>query len=233
LKDFEDALVGMTPGQTKEFPVVFPADYPKTELAGKTAVFTATVHEVKEKILPRLDDAFAQEAYHCKDVAELRAKMTEDMKSRRSVEQRNKMIDQIADQLLNSHAFDVPPSLVELEHQRLVRQAVERMRTQGADVSRWGEDRQKEFVAQFAKSAERNVRMSMLVGKIADGEHIECGDVDFDTHLDKLAKALGQAKDAVKRFVEQRDQKAEIEERVRYEKALDFLIEKADIVEGR
>jgi hypothetical protein len=73
----------------------------------------------------------------------------------------------------------------------------------------------------------------MLVGKIADGEHIECGDVDFDTHLDKLAKALGQAKDAVKRFVEQRDQKAEIEERVRYEKALDFLIEKADIVEGR
>jgi trigger factor len=232
LKDFEDALVGMALGETKEFPVAFPGDYPKGDLAGKTAQFTATVREIKEKMLPTMDDALAKDAFKCENVADLRSKIAEDLKARRAAEQRGRMVDQLAEQLIQAHPFDLPPSLVDLEHQRLARQAVDRLKSQGAPVDTWGEKRQNEFVAQFRTSAERNVRMSMLVDRIAEAENIRCEEADYDKHLERLAQAMGQAKEAVKRYVEQRNQREDIEDRVRYEKTLDFLVEKAKVEEA-
>jgi trigger factor len=229
LKDFEDALVGMTTNQTKEFPVAFPTDYPQALLAGKTAQFTATVRDIKKKVLPALDDAFAKDAFQCETLAELRSKILEDLKMRREAEVRGKVVDQLAEQLIGLHPFDAPPTLIEMEHQRLARQAVDRMKSQGADVAQWPEERQKEFVAQFLKPAERNVRMSMIIEKIGEVENIRCEAPDFDRHLEKLSKALNQPVETVKKYVDQRNQRAEVEDHVMYEKTLDLLIEKASV----
>lgn len=229
LKDFEDALVGMALGQTKEFPVAFPADYPQKTLAGKTAMFTATVKEIKKKVLPALDDAFAKDAFQVETAAELKTKVKEDLQARREAESRHQVIDQLAEQLIQLHPFDVPASLVEMEHQRLSRQAVERLRAQGVDPARWGEDRQKDFVAQFLKPAERNVRMSMIVEKIGEAEGIRCEAADFDKQLEKLAKSLNQPVENLKKYIEQRNQRADIEDQVAYEKTLEFLIAKAAV----
>jgi trigger factor len=229
LKDFEDALVGMATGETKEFPVAFPADYPKAELAGKTARFTATVREVKEKVLPRVDDAFAKDAFHCADVADLRARIAEDLKARAEAEQRGRMTDQMAERLIALHAFDVPPSLVDQEQQRLATQAVERFRSQGVDPSQWPEERRKDFVTQFRAPAERNVRMSMVVERIAEAEGVRCLPEDLDRHLERLSKALGQPKESVRRYLDQDHRKDEVEDRIVYEKTLDLLIENAKV----
>lgn len=232
LKDFEDALVGMALGETKEFPVAFPEDYPKEDLAGKTAQFTATVREIKEKVLPTMDDALAKDAFKCENVVELRSKIAEDLKARREAEQRGRLVDQLAESLIQAHPFDIPPSLVDLEHQRLARQAVDRLKSQGTQVDTWGEKRQNEFVGQFRTPAERNVRMSILVDRIAEAENVRCEEADYDKHLERLAQAMGQTPEAVKRYVEQRNQREDIEDRVRYEKTLDLLLEKANIEEA-
>jgi trigger factor len=230
LPDFEQALIGMVKDQTKEFPVAFPADYPQAQLAGKTAQFTATVKDIKKKVLPALDDAFAKDAFQCETLVELRSKIKEDLQTRRESEKRGKVVDQIAEQLITLHPFDVPVSLVEMEHQRLARQAVDRIRQQGADLAKWPEERQKQFVAQFEKPAERNVRMSMIIEKIGEVEGVRCEAVDFDRHLEKLSKALNQPTENVKKYVEQNGQRAEVEDHVVYEKTLDLLIEKASVV---
>jgi trigger factor len=229
LKDFEDALVGMAKDQTKEFPVAFPADYPQPLLAGKTAQFTATVREIKKKVLPTLDDAFVKDAFHCETVAELRAKIKEDLQSRREAESRNKVVDQLAEQLIEAHKFDAPQALIQMEHQRLTRQALDRLRQQGADPAHWPEDRQKDFMAQFLKPAERNVRMSMIIESIAEKEGIHCEKADYDRHIEKLSKALNQPTDVVKKYVEQRHQHVELEDQVAYEKTLEFLIASAKV----
>jgi FKBP-type peptidyl-prolyl cis-trans isomerase (trigger factor) len=103
------------------------------------------------------------------------------------------------------------------------------MRSQGVDVSHWPEERQKDFVAQFGKSAERNVRMSMVVERIAETEGIRCEDADYEAHLEKMSKAVNQPVDVLKKYIDQHHQKAELEDQVTYEKALDFLIASAKV----
>jgi FKBP-type peptidyl-prolyl cis-trans isomerase (trigger factor) len=116
-----------------------------------------------------------------------------------------------------------------MEHQRLARQAVDRLRQQGADLATWPEERQKEFVAQFEKPAERNVRMSMIIERIGETEGVRCEAVDFERHIEKLSKALQQPVEAMKKYLDQRGQRAEVEDHVIYEKTLDLLIEKASV----
>ena len=229
LKDFEDALVGMNVGEKKTFPVKFPADYPQEKMAGKGAEFTVHLHEIKERILPNLDDQLAKDVFKCESVADLRVKMAEDLKARRENDRRGRLTDQLAEQLIGAHSFDAPPSLIEMELQRLVKQAADRFQQQGVDLNKWPEDRQKDFIEQFRKPAEKNVRMSMIVDRIGEAEKIACTDEDFDQHLDRLSKALQQPKDAVRRFLDQRDQKHEIEDRIQYEKTLDFILGQSKI----
>lgn len=229
LKDFENALIGMKKDETKTFPVAFPADYQQTQLAGKTAQFTATVRDIKKKVLPVLDDAFAKDTFQCETLAELRSKIKEDLQMRREAESRGKLVDQLAEELIKLHPFDAPATLIEMEHQRLARQAVDRLRQQGADVATWPEERQKEFVAQFGQPAERNVRMSMIIEKIGETEGIRCEAADFESHIEKLSKALQQPVEAMKKYLDQHAQRAEVEDHVIYDKTLDFLIENASV----
>jgi len=227
LKDFEDALMGVKKGDTKTFPVKFPDDYFGKDVAGKTADFTVTIHEVKEKKLPAMDDEFAREVSGLATVAELRAKIEEDLKAHRGAEQRAKRAEQIGEKLIADHPFDVPQSLVDQEHQRLVQQGAERMQRQGLDVNKLPEGQQKEFVEKLRPVAERNVRMALIVEKISEKENIQSDAKDFDAYVEKVAKSVHQAPDVVRRYIQQQDSQESIQDFIRYEKTMDFLIAQA------
>ncbi len=227
MKEFEDALLGMKKGESKTFPMKFPDDYFGKEVAGKQSEFTVLVHEVKEKKLPIMDDEFVKEVSGLQTVAELRGKIKEDIQAHRSADQRAKSAEQIADQLIKAHAFDVPSSLVEMELQRLVQQGAERMKQQGIDVNKLGADQQKEFVDKLKPVSERNVHMALIVEKISEKENIHCEPKDFEAYVERVSRNVNQPPDTVKRYIQQQGNQESIQDWIGYEKTLDFLIAEA------
>jgi trigger factor len=229
LKDFESNLIGLKKDESKTFKLVFPKDYPKKEVAEKEAEFTVKLHEIKEKVLPVVDNDFAKKIAKCETVKELREKIEAQIKSQKELEQRSKMIEQIGEKLIGDHAFDVPPSLINLEQQRLVQQGVERLKNQGVDVNKLTEEQKKQFVESLRPISQKNVQMALIVEKISTAEGIRCEEKDFEAYLQKVSQSSNQPVDAVKRYIQQQGNVDSIKEWIQYEKSLDFLIAAAKL----
>ncbi len=229
LKDFESNLIGLKKDESKTFKLVFPKDYPKKEVAEKEAEFTVKLHEIKEKVLPVVDNDFAKKIAKCETVKELREKIEAQIKSQKELEQRSKMIEQIGEKLIGDHSFDVPPSLINLEQQRLVQQGVERLKNQGVDVNKLTEEQKKQFVESLRPISQKNVQMALIVEKISTVEGIRCEEKDFEAYLQKVSQSSNQPVDAVKRYIQQQGNVESIKEWIQYEKSLDFLISAAKL----
>ncbi len=229
LKDFETNLEGIKKGETKTFKITFPKDYGKKEIAGQEAEFTVAAHEIKEKKLPMVDNEFAKDVGKCETVKELREKLEAQIQSSKNVEQRSKMVEQIGEKLLTLHPFDVPDSLVNMEHQRLVQQSVDRLKRQGVDANKLTDQQKKEFVENLRPVARKNVHMALIVEKIGTAENIHCDDKDLEAYYAKVAQSSGQPADVVKRYLKQEGNMESIEDWIQYEKTLDFLIAQAKV----
>ena len=228
LKDFETNLIGLKKDESKTFKLTFPKDYAKKDVAGQEAEFTVAIRELKEKKLPMVDNDFAKEVGKCETVKELREKLETQLKSGKEADQRSKMIEQIGEKLIADHPIDIPASLVNMEHQRLVQQGVERLKNQGVDANKLPDDQKKEFVEKMRPVAQKNVHMAMIVEKIAAAEKITCEDKDFDAYVEKVSKNVNQPAEAVKRYLQQQGVES-IKEWIQYEKTLDLLISVAEV----
>ncbi len=120
---FVAGIVGMQPGETKNVPVRFPDDYPAQELAGKDAVFTITLHELKEIELPALDDEFAKAVSTNQTVDELRADLRRRLEAVDEGRSRRVLGNALMSQLLAAHEFALPATMVEGEVDRLLEDA--------------------------------------------------------------------------------------------------------------
>jgi len=174
-----------------------------------------------------VDNEFAKDVGKCETVVELRQKIEEDIKTHRAAEQRAKLTEQIGDQLIKDHAFDVPESLVDAEQKRLIQQGVERMRHQGVDANKLNEEQKKDFVEKMRPIALRNVHIALIVEKISDKENIQSEPKDFEDYIAKMAKNVNQPPDVIKRYIQQQGNQESIQDWIRYEKTLDFLIAEA------
>ncbi len=229
LKDFEANLIGIKKAESKSFKMTFPPDYGKKEVSGQEAEFTVVVHEIKEKKLPAVDNDFAKDVGKSETVKELREKLEGEIKTGKENGQRAKMVEQIGEKLITDHPFDLPVSLINLEQQRLVKQGVERLKSQGIDANKLSDDQKKEFVESLRPVAQKNVQMAMIVEKIATAENIRCEEKDMEAYFEKVSKNINQPVDAVKRYLQQQGNVESIKEWIQYEKSLDYLIEQAKI----
>jgi trigger factor len=229
LPDFESNIVGLKPGDSKTFKLTFPKDYGNADISGKEAEFTVKLHEIKAKQLPALDDEFAKDAGKAENLADLKEKLKTSVKQSKEVEQRSKMIEQIGEKLIGDHKFDIPVSLINMEQQRLVQQAVERLRGQGVDANQLSDDQKKQFVEGLRPVAEKNVHLALIVEKITAAEKITTNESDVDAYFEKISGNVGQPADVVKRYVQQQGNLDSIKDWIQYEKTLDFLIAQSKI----
>lgn len=229
LKDFEDNLVGVKKSESKTFKVTFPQDYGKKDVAGKTADFTITLHEIKEKKMPVVDNDFAKDVGKSETVKELREKLEAQLKAGKEATQRSKMVEQLGEILIKEMSFDIPMSLILMEQQRLVQQGVERLKNQGIDVAKLPEDQKKQLVENLRPVAQKNVHMALIVEKITAAENIESQEADLDAYYAKIAQGANQPADVVKRYLQQQGNIEGIKDWIRYEKTLDFLIAQSKI----
>lgn len=226
---FEDALLGMRKGETKTFPIQFPKDYPQKDLAGQKTEFTVTLQEIKERKLPPVDDEFAKSVSGSDTVAAMRERILAQLKKNRENEQRSKMLEQVLEKLLKDHKFDVPETWVSMETFQLIRHNIQQMRQHGVDPNRWDEKEKKEFNERMKSQADRNVRVAVLVDRVAEAENVECKGSDWEAYLAKVAADSGQSVEAVKQYVKQQGNEDQLKDRIRHEKTMDLLLDVANI----
>ncbi len=196
---FEDQLVGMNRGETREIKVTFPADYNNKDLAGKDATFRVALKEIKKKVLPELNDEFAKDIGNNTSVAELKEGIKKDIEVRKTNDQTSAQRESILSKLVESHSFDVPQGMVERELQSMARSQATRLARSGVDVHTFDYAK---FREESKDMADKRVRGILLLDVIAEKEKLEVTDQEVNSALSVMARSAGQTVDAVRKYYE-------------------------------
>ncbi len=228
---FEEELIGLRKGDKKEFTISFKDDYINPKLRGKQVRFTVEVTDIKSIDLPALDDAFVKGlGLEFDTVDALKARIKSDLISREEkrieTDLRNKIVNTISD----SVNFDLPESLVESEIEASIDNMKNNFMRSGASFEKLGlsHDRMK---SEFRPIAERNIKASLILGKIASLEKLEVEEKDISDSFEQMAKESGHPAEELRKFYEANDYMEGLKQTLLKEKTLKYLVENASVTE--
>jgi len=225
---FVDGIVGMKAGDTKDVTAHFPADYGSTELAGKEAVFTITVHEIKEPELPELDDELAKRVSRSETLDDLKAEIKRRLDEQVKHNARRRMSTELLEKITTANEVPLPDVLVERELEGLLNESKQYIARAGVswdDYVAQGGKSEDELRESFRSEAERRVKTTLIVEAIAKKEGIQATQADVEAELDALARQYGQPRERIVEML-QSNVGALIDGIVRT-KTIDRLIEQA------
>lgn len=224
----EEALIGLKPEEEKEMEVSFPEDYGYKKWAGKTISFRVKIKEIKEKILPPLDDEFPKDFGDYASLEEFKKKLKEDLTKEKEAILKKHLKDQIVDRLLEAHPFEVPESLVKAQAKALVSDMKLRLATQGMGLKDLNLSEEK-LEEDYRELSQKLVRTFLILEKIASQEGIDVTNEEIEQRLKEISERTRQPLEAVKRLYESRQLIPELKAEILNEKTLNFLLEKAQI----
>lgn len=224
---FAEQLAGAKAGDKRTVSVDFPADFVTKELAGKKGVFEVEVVEVKEKVLPPIDDELAKK-YDAENLEKLRAGVRRDLENELKFSQAKAMRGQIMDSLLNRTNFDLPETAVAHETKNVVYNIVQENSKRG--VPRELIEKQKEEIYTAAtRSAKDRVKLAFLVQRIAEQEKIQVTQEEVLQRVQSLAAAYQIPPDKFIKDLQKRNGINELYDQIAHEKVLAFLEQNAKI----
>ncbi|HWB39500.1 MAG TPA: trigger factor [Candidatus Saccharimonadales bacterium] len=221
---FEDELVGLKAGETKTFDIVFPADYGAKELQSRKVTFAVTVHDVKELAKAKLDDEFAKSVGPFKTVAELKADVKKQLTAERQREAQNQFDNELLQKIADKSEVELPASLVEEEIDRIENEEKQQLVYQGQT---WQEHLDAEKVTaeehreQKREGAERNLKVGLVLGEVADKEGITVTPEELEIRIMLLKNQYED--DAMHAELEKPENRRDIANRMMTEKTLDKL----------
>jgi trigger factor len=224
----EEKLIGLKPEEEKEIEVSFPEDYGYKKWAGKTISFHVKIKEIKEKILPPLDDEFAKDLGDYASFEELKAKLKGEIEKEKELGLKRQLKDQVVDQLLEANPFEVPDSLVEEQVKAMISDTKLRLAAQGVVLKNLSVSEEK-LQEDYKVMAQKQVRTFLILEKIAGQEGIAVTDDEADDRLREMSERMHQKFDVVKRYYEKNGLLPEVKDGIIRDKTLNFLLEKANI----
>lgn len=230
LPQFQQALIGLIQGKPATIQVTYPEDYPNRELAGKSVDFSVVVREIKQKVLPELDDDFAKDYGECASLPQLRAAIQKRLENELTRIQQEELKEQIIGRLIDAASFEPPPTLVE----RQTRYLMERYQNRSAGQNVSGSQSPPSF-EEARKTLEgralRQVRATLLVEKISQREHIEVSDKEVQDRVDQLVRAAGERAKTVREAYSRPELRDDLRAQMVFDRTLDFLLERAHVKE--
>jgi trigger factor len=226
LPEIDQAVVGLSAGGSRETRIRFADDHRNEALRGKSAEAAVSVTEVKEKVLPALDDEFAKSVGgNFETLDALRDEVRKGLQARRDADNRRALEGAVLDAVLAGHTFEVPEALVLRQVGHQIEHAREHMRRQGLDPDRVPWD-YKKLLEDLRPGAEKAVKRALLIESIADKEGLQATDAEVDAEVERLAQASQRPAPAVRRMLEQSGELEGIRHTLGERKTVDFLIEK-------
>jgi len=223
---FNEQLVGMSPGEEKEFDVTYPGDYSEAALAGRSVRFNMKLNMLRRKELPVVDDDFAQDLGDYKTVDELKEAVRAAIMRERETESKTKARNELLDKLVDSHDFPVPMVFVDRQTESNIEQQISGLAQQGMDVSKLNLDWDKVKESQRERST-RDVKASLLLDKIADRESIVALQDEVDKEVQRYARSQRKPAAQIRMDLEKSGGLGRIAAQIRTEKTLNFLFDNA------
>lgn len=222
-------LAGVQAGEKKSVSIAFPADFAAVPaLAGKTAQYELTIQEVRERILPALDEAFFK-AHEVADLEGLKAQAAQRIRQEKERRNHAEQRRQVTDAVLGLVDFPVPESLVENETDGVLRQFIEENMRLGVPEEQFEKDKV-QLYGNAKQAAQRRVKLQLILARLAQAEKIEVKEEDIDRFLyieamrrrekpDKLARELAKDQNRLRA----------VQESIIFDKAIDFLVSQAKV----
>ena len=230
-QEFTDNLTGVKPDDERTFVVDYPEDFSAQGLAGKKVEYTTRVTAVRVKELPEVDDEWARSLGDEFDsVATLRSKIRENMENQASQEADHRLRADLIQKIVVEHQFEVPQTLIDHQTSYRMETVVRDMISKGVDPRNqnvnW-EGAREELKAQ----AEEDVRGQLLLERIAEAEKIEVSNEEIEAEIEAIAMSSKQPVEQVRSVLTKDGGERSIANRLRHRKALDLLIENAQVTD--
>ena len=226
---FEEQLIGAEIGKEIEVNVTFPENYQAEDLAGKAAVFKCTVLKITEKILPELNDEFADDVSEFDTLEEFKADIRKNLETRKEERARTEKENKVIDAIIADSEIEIPEPMLKAQQEQIVDEFAQRLQSQGLSIDQYfaymGMTREK-MVEDSKEQAEKRIRTRLVLEEIVKVENIVATEEDFETELTKLAEAYGTDLDTVKKIFEGRDKDRMMED-IAVQKALSFVADNA------
>ncbi|WP_324726125.1 trigger factor [Actomonas aquatica] len=225
-------LGGLAKGDKKDATVTFPADFKAVEaLAGKEAVYAVELLEVRERVLPELDEEFCK-AHQADDLESLKTNIRNHVKMQKESRNRSEQRRQVIEAMLGKVAIAAPESLVEQETQGVLRQFIDQQMRQGVPAEKFEEDKEALY-ANARKTAETRIQSQLLIAKIAEKEKVKVEENDMNQVIYQQAMRSGQGPDKfVKELAKDRERLRSIQQGILFDKTLDLVVAKSSVTEG-
>ncbi len=223
MPEFTENLRGAIAGDERNFDVVYPAEFSDERLRGKTFSYKVKVNAIKQKSLPELNEDFVKELGEFSTVDEVRQRIREGMEHERRHAAEREGKDKLLAQLIERNEFEVPEALVERQVDVRIERGLRALAAQGLTPEAMKKMDMPRLRAGQRDQAVQEVKAALLLDKIADNEKIEVADEEIDREIEALAKQTNQAPAAIRSRLTRDGALDRIRNRIRSEKALDFL----------
>jgi len=222
LPKFCEQLIGQKPGETRLVIVHFPEDFMVKELAGKKADYAVTLRDIKEKVLPAVDDAFAAKLVPGKTLADLRQMIEHDIEHAKEHDAERAKESQIVKFLHEQTQFELPPALLQNETRRALAELVQQNRERGV-TDEMLKEKEKELIDGAASLAGHRLKTNFILHRIAEREKIQVVKEDIDFRLKQEAARYDISPEKMRKELQQKDALDDVAEQILLGKTLDFL----------
>ncbi len=223
---FAEQLVGMRKNEEKEFKLRLPSDYSKSELAGKECSFKVRVNEIKQEILPELNNDFAKlVSPEFETLDSLRERVLSDLRLRAEEKARMDFEEKVIDALVDLSEVDYPPILVESEIDRILNQRFQRGAQELGEYLKNINKTEGELREELRPSATRRVKRSLVLSKVAEEEKVEVSSSEVDTEIENMTRNATERKDEMKKALDTPQVRGSIEQTLLTKKTLQRLID--------
>ena len=230
---FEDQLIGANIDEEKEINVTFPEEYQAKELAGKAAVFKCTVHSIKAKELPELDDEFVSDVSEKSETVDAyKAEVKAKIKERKENEGKQKREDQSVEQAVANAEMDIPEAMISFQSRQMVDDFARRIMQQGMTMEQYFQFTglsEEKMMEEFKPEAEKRIRTRLTLEAIVAAENIEVSEERLDEELQKMADSYKMEVDKLKEYMGENEKK-QMKENIAIQEAVTLIANAA--VEG-
>ena len=229
LPQLVENLKGLVPGSGKEFEIDIPSGYPDKKLAGKRCRYKVKIHNIREKIEPDINDAFAQQLGEYKNLEELRQAIRQELQNYKHRRSEMEVEEKLVQELVTRSRLEVPSQLLEIQARRIAEDIVLRLLYRG--IPREDVERQMETIWEEArKEADKQLRLSFILDEVIRKENIDVSQQELDDYLKQLAEQRKTPFEELKTQLEKSREIGNIKEQIKKRKALELVKENAHIV---
>ena len=226
---FEEQLVGAEAEKEVEVKVTFPEEYHAEELKGKDAVFKCTIHEIKEKLIPEIDDEFAAEESEFDTLDEYKADVKAKIKEQKENEGKQKKEDQAVEKAVANATMEIPEAMIDEQVRQMVNEFAQNMQYQGISFEQYcqitGMTLEK-IQEETRPQAVKRIETRLVLEAIAKAENIEVTEERLDEEIKKMAESYNMEADKLKELMGEEEKKQMMED-IAVQDAVTFLVENA------